>query len=129
MIVDQDEKKRKEMFCTFWEHYENKIGYVPTKMFKKAIEDSGRANQFGFTKLRREMLEEGGYILTYIRTDLHKTLQPWYILQYYETKYVNNPDQFLFESGELDTVELALELINKDKTFFDGLIEEESESD
>ena len=116
--MDNDEKIRQDMFNTFWHIYQNYFLHVPVRILKKAIEEDGRANPLGFRRLKRDMLEEGGYILAKIRTHLHKSLKPSDISKYYG-EYENSPEKFRFESGELDSLEFALEYINRDKTFFD----------
>lgn len=66
------------------------------------------------SNLNFDMFKEGGDILNYVRTEMCEGLPEKDRIIYYGTKYYSNPEQFVFESGELDWLMGIVKKINND---------------
>lgn len=121
--MDHDDIKRKWMNEKFWQHFERKFGYIPSLILKKSLEDKARANMLAIQKLTKDMLENHGYILNYVQKEMHENMNQNEKILYYGKKYCNTPEKFKFESGELDSIILAVEKIKSEPNFFQELKE------
>lgn len=119
--MELEEMKNKLFADSFWNFIAENHCYQPSAILKQALNDKKRDNQLGIKKLTRSMLEDCGSILSYVRGEMFQNMTAAQRSKIYGKKYENNADTFLFENGELDTIEELVQEINANKHFFDDL--------